>query len=115
LFGMCVLLLVEISGKKGIIQAISSFASCSLEELNSVRKPEQPLFWQLYIKCVNLSLHHLGLFSSFDEPLLRLALTFPSSFVFPFSRIFPDPIESPPRRPSELPLKSKRWTLSSLL
>ncbi|KAL7408904.1 FMN-dependent dehydrogenase-domain-containing protein [Mrakia frigida] len=38
------------AGAKGIIQAISSFASCSLEEINSARSsPEQPLFWQLYV------------------------------------------------------------------
>nr|XP_019042836.1 L-lactate dehydrogenase [Kwoniella bestiolae CBS 10118]OCF21766.1 L-lactate dehydrogenase [Kwoniella bestiolae CBS 10118] len=33
----------------GIIQCISSFASCSVEEITSARQPNQPLFFQLYV------------------------------------------------------------------
>lgn len=37
------------AAEKGIVQVISSFASCSLDELNDVRKEGQPLFWQFYV------------------------------------------------------------------
>ncbi|OCF35395.1 L-lactate dehydrogenase [Kwoniella heveanensis BCC8398] len=33
----------------GIIQCISSFASCSIEEITAARAPGQPLFFQLYV------------------------------------------------------------------
>ncbi|WVR05082.1 hypothetical protein IAU60_002094 [Kwoniella sp. DSM 27419] len=33
----------------GIIQCISSFASCSIEEICAARAPNQPLFFQLYV------------------------------------------------------------------
>lgn len=34
-----------LSGETDIIQCISSNASCSLDEMCSVRKPDQTLFW----------------------------------------------------------------------
>lgn len=34
---------------KSIIHVVSHVASCSLEELNSVRQPGQPMMWQLYV------------------------------------------------------------------
>ncbi|KAL7417848.1 FMN-dependent dehydrogenase-domain-containing protein [Mrakia frigida] len=37
------------AGETGIIQCISSNASCSLDEICGVRKEGQPLFWQYYV------------------------------------------------------------------
>ncbi|KAL7422212.1 hypothetical protein Q5752_002858 [Cryptotrichosporon argae] len=37
------------AGKSGIIQAISSNASCSIDEMIAARAPGQPLFYQLYV------------------------------------------------------------------
>ena len=36
------------SAAKSIIQVVSHVSSCSLEELNSVRQPGQPMMWQFY-------------------------------------------------------------------
>lgn len=37
------------SGETGIVQVISSNASCSLEELAEAKLPEQTLMWQYYV------------------------------------------------------------------
>ncbi|WVQ71549.1 hypothetical protein IAR50_001088 [Cryptococcus sp. DSM 104548] len=37
------------AGNTGLIQCISSFASCSIEEITEARKQGQPLFFQLYV------------------------------------------------------------------
>ncbi|TYJ56604.1 hypothetical protein B9479_002696 [Cryptococcus floricola] len=37
------------AGNTGLIQCISSFASCSIEEVTDARKQGQPLFFQLYV------------------------------------------------------------------
>ncbi|ORY33735.1 L-lactate dehydrogenase [Naematelia encephala] len=37
------------AGNTGIIQCISSNASCSLEEMSAARQKDQPLFFQLYV------------------------------------------------------------------
>ena len=37
------------AANSGIIQVISSNASCSLDEMQAARQPNQPLFFQLYI------------------------------------------------------------------
>ncbi|WVQ78191.1 hypothetical protein IAT38_000274 [Cryptococcus sp. DSM 104549] len=36
------------AGNMGVIQCISSYASCSVEEICAARAPDQPLFFQLY-------------------------------------------------------------------
>ncbi|KAL7413651.1 FMN-dependent dehydrogenase-domain-containing protein [Mrakia frigida] len=41
--------LTQGAAQKGILQVISHVASCSLEEINSVREPDQKLAWQLYV------------------------------------------------------------------
>eukprot|EP00842_Homolaphlyctis_polyrhiza_P000343 jgi/Hompol1/1309/HPOL_000534-RA len=41
--------LVKAAGKKGIIQMISTFASCSFDEMADAREPGQPQFFQLYV------------------------------------------------------------------
>ena len=38
-----------ISGETGIVQVISSNASCSLEEMVDVKLPDQTLMWQYYV------------------------------------------------------------------
>jgi L-lactate dehydrogenase (cytochrome) len=40
---------VSIRAETGIVQVISSNASCSLEELAEARAPEQTLMWQYYV------------------------------------------------------------------
>jgi len=37
------------SGETGIVQVISSNASCSLEEMVDVKLPDQTLMWQYYV------------------------------------------------------------------
>jgi isopentenyl diphosphate isomerase/L-lactate dehydrogenase-like FMN-dependent dehydrogenase len=38
-----------VSGETGIVQVISSNASCSLEEMVDVKLPDQTLMWQYYV------------------------------------------------------------------
>lgn len=40
---------VMIRAETGIVQVISSNASCSLEELAEARAPDQTLMWQYYV------------------------------------------------------------------
>ena len=40
--------IARVAGSEGIVMGLSNNASCSREEVMSVRKPGQPIFFQVY-------------------------------------------------------------------
>lgn len=66
--------IVKGAGETDIIYCISSNASCSLDELASVRKPGQPLFWQYYVNS-NRELARGALQSALDHKMDSIWVT----------------------------------------
>ncbi|CED83265.1 l-mandelate dehydrogenase [Phaffia rhodozyma] len=62
------------AAQTGIIQVISSNASCSLDEMCDVRKENQPLFWQYYVNA-NRDLAYKALQNALDHKMNSIWVT----------------------------------------